>query len=474
MGYAAKVIALDDVRASQKHQALRQQLHERFDQWLDALERQLPEADLTLHQVSETIWGLRQPLTASVAQTIGEHRHQAEHRRTALHCATCARLLPARPPVRRTVETLVGAIELERPYFYCRQCQCGRYPLDEVLGLRAGRMQRDVQQAAVDLATEVPYETASTLFGHLSGITVSSERMHTLIQRVAEGLSVVEVAPSREEIERRVTQVAAGRFRRPVLVLGIDGAYVPSRPASARGRRPGQARQRARRARWQHEWREAKGFRFYLLDGERIVHVLSWHQVQNEQELGEALQQVKDAGVIPAEAVRLCVVCDGAEWIWKHVQALFPSACQVLDYYHCAEYLHKVAKAQYGQTVQALEWGEATLARLYMGKLGTVLGGLRRMQPTSEEALKAIANCWVYLNAHQGRTHYGKFRRGGYPLGSGGMESSNKCICHVRLKRSGAWWYEESSNQMLALRCAKYNGTFDQVFTRSQHQKADA
>jgi hypothetical protein len=49
-----------------------------------------------------------------------------------------------------------------------------------------------------------------------------------------------------------------------------------------------------------------------------------------------------------------------------------------------------------------------------------------------------------------------------------------RVICHVRLKRSGAWWYEESSNHMLALRCAKYNGTFEQVFTRDQHQKADA
>jgi hypothetical protein len=42
-------------------------------------------------------------------------------------------------------------------------------------------------------------------------------------------------------------------------------------------------------------------------------------------------------------------------------------------------------------------------------------------------------------------------------LGSGGIESSNKFICHVRLKRSGAWWYEANSNHMLALRCAKYN-----------------
>ena len=470
----AEVISLDQVRARKHWTTLRQRLHERFDRWLDRLEAALPEGEPTLGQVSETIWALRQQLTGGVAETIVYHTHPEEQHRPHMPCPTCARLLSARGPVHRCVETMVGAVALERPYFYCQVCRTGTYPLDEALDVSAGRLQRDVQQAAVDLATELPYETASTLFGHLSGITVSSERMHAVTRQVAEGLRVVEVAPSREEIDRRVAQVAAGRFRRPVLVLGIDGAYVPSRPESARGRRPGQARHRARRARWQHEWREAKGFRFYLLDGERIVHVLSWHQVQNEHDLGEALQQVKDAGLIPEEAVRLCVVCDGAEWIWKHVRALFPKACQVLDYYHCAEYLHKVAKAQYGQTCQALEWVEATLTRLYMGKAGTILGGLRRMQPTSAEARKAIDNCWVYLHDHRGRTHYGTLRRGGYPLGSGGMESSNKCICHVRLKRSGAWWYEESSNQMLALRCAKYNGTFDQVFTRDQHQKADA
>ena len=163
----------------------------------------------------------------------------------------------------------------------------------------------------------------------------------------------------------------------------------------------------------------SQGFRFYLLDGERIVHVLSWHQVQTEEELGKALQQVKDASVIPEETVRLCVIGDGAEWIWKHVQALFPQACQVLDYYHCAEYLHKVAKAQYGDSLQAQEWAEATLTRLYLGKVGQVLGGLRRMQPTSEEALKAIDNCWVYLTDHRSRTHYQTLRRGAIPWAVG-------------------------------------------------------
>jgi hypothetical protein len=110
------------------------------------------------------------------------------------------------------------------------------------------------------------------------------------------------------------------------------------------------------------------------------------------------------------------------------------------------------------------------MTRLYLGKVGLVLRGLKRMQPQSDEAKKAMANCWNYLDAHRGRTAYRKLRRGGYPLGSGGIESSNKFICHVRLKRSGAWWYEANSNHMLALRCAKYNGTLDQVFVRYQQR----
>jgi len=178
--------------------------------------------------------------------------------------------------------------------------------------------------------------------------------------------------------------------------------------------------------------------------------------------------------LIPEDQVRLCVVGDGASWIWKYIHSLFPQARQVLDYYHCAEYLHKVAKVHDGASVQALQWVEATLTRLYLGHVVAVLGGLRRMQAHSEAAAKAINNCWAYLDEHRHRTSYRQLRKGGYPLGSGGIESSNKFICHVRLKRSGAWWYETNSNQMLALRCAKYNGTFNQVFARYRQRLREA
>ena len=64
---------------------------------------------------------------------------------------------------------------------------------------------------------------------------MGSERMHTVTNQVAEGLTVLDVAPSRDEIERRIAEVAVGRLRRPVVVLGIDGAYVPTRPEQCPG-----------------------------------------------------------------------------------------------------------------------------------------------------------------------------------------------------------------------------------------------
>ena len=366
----AEVISLDKVRASKPWASLRQQLHDHFDQWLDDLQAHLPEPETTFAQITETVWTLRQDLTGSLTEAVVEHAHRFEYMRQQIVCETCQRVLTTRPAVPRTVETLVGRIRLARPYFYCRVCQEGVYPLDEALGLTPGRTQLDVQKAAAKLVIETAYDEAQALFHDLTGVHLGSERMHTLTNQAAEGLDVLEVAPSREQIDERIAQVAAGQWHRPVVVLGIDGAYAPTRPEKARGRRRGQRRQRARRPTWKGQWREVKGFRFYLIDGKRIVHLLSWHQIQNETELGEALKDVKEAGLILEDRVRLCVICDGASWRWEHVQALFASARQVLDYYHCSEYLHRMAKAQYGDSQQAHEWVEATLTRLYLGKIG--------------------------------------------------------------------------------------------------------
>jgi len=325
--------------------------------------------------------------------------------------------------------------------------------------------------AAAKLTAEVPDATAWELLAELTGLKLSAQTAHTLTNEVAEGVGVVEVAPTREEVAATVAQVAAGKRRRPIMVLAIDGAYVPTRPERAQGSRPGRKKTRAKRARWRGEWREAKGFRFYLMDDERIVHILSWHQIQDDEELFAALRQVKEAGLLPEDQVRLCVVADGAQWIWARVTELFPTAREILDYYHCAGHIHQVATTQYADhPQQALEWVEATLAKLFMGEVDKVIGGLKRMRPSAVKAGPEIDNLITYLRNNRHRIAYRSQRQGGYPLSSGGIESAHKFICHVRLKRSGAWWYVANGNHMLALRCAKYNGTFDRVFGHYQQK----
>jgi hypothetical protein len=468
---AATVISLVEVREQKQRAQFRLQLHEQFEHWLDTLEEHVKEAKPTLEQLTRAVGEVRQELTGQLTRALIEQRDRAEQEQTHASCPQCGRQVAARGVVTRQVETLVGEVELARPYFYCVPCGQGFAPLDTALGVAPGRKQFDVPQAAAKLVVEVPDETAQELFAELTGVGVSTARLHELTNGVAAGLHVLDVAPPREEILAKIAAVAVGRRWRPMGVLAIDGADLPTRPEEAKGRRPGRKKYRARRAHWQGEWREAKGFRFYLVDDDRIVHLLSWHQIQDHEELFAALRQVKEAGLIPEEQLRLCVVADGAQWSWQGVQPLFPTAEAILDYSHCAEQVHQVAAVPYGgQAGQALEWVEATMARLFAGEVAGVIWGLQRMRPASPQAVIAIDALIVYLQNNQGRINYRSQHRAGYPLGSGGIESATKCICPVRLKRSGAWWYVANSTHMLALRCAKYNGTFERVFERYRHK----
>ncbi len=445
----------------------RARAHEALDQLLNRLEAQLPDLGSEpprLMDLTQAVLQGRAEVTGALVEGLIERRPGWSVGQVEAGCPRCGRPLRARPSRCRTVETLVGAVTLQRPYFYCASCRHGFYPLDEALGLSGGSKQWDVQQAAVKLALEMPHQRASTLLGEVTDAAMSDCVLHEVVQQMGT-VEVRQVCPSAEEIHRRIAAAAQGRKWKPIVVLAIDAAEVPSRPQTAKGTRPGRKKSRARRRRWKGGYQEAKGFRFYLVDEERIVQLISWHQVGDEEAFGTALRQVKEAGLIPEDQVRLCAIGDGAPWIWKWVEALFPTARQILDYYHCSSYLHAVADTQYGDDpVRATQWLEATLARLFGDEGAGVVWGLQRMKPASAEAQEAINKALGYLEKRLHQVDYGSHRKGGYPLGSGAIESAHRFIGHVRLNRSGTWWYQENSNAILALRCALYNGTLDRVF----------
>lgn len=469
------ILSLAGHWAGQLLEQFRTRAHHAVDEMLNRLEARLTAPDAPpprLTDLAEAVFQERSAFTGALVVAMVEHRYAELLGQEEACCPGCERQLPRHEVRSRTVETLVGPVSLKRPYFYCPVCRHGFAPLDDALGLSCRVKQWDVQHAGAKLALEMPHQRASTLLRELTDVSMSDCAIHEVVQEMGR-LEVLQVCPSAESIRAQIAQAAEGRKWKPIVVLAIDAANVPSRPESARGTRPGRKKTRAHRRPWKGEFHQAKGFRFYLVDDDRIVQLISWHQIGDEEAFGAALRQVQEAGLIPEDQVRLCAVGDGAPWIWKWVGQLFPSARQILDYYHCSGYLSAVATAQYGDDpAQATHWLEAATARLFCGEGSGVVWGLQRMQPTSDEAAEAIDSACGYLEKRLHQVDYASHRKGGYPIGSGGIESAHRFIGHVRLKRSGAWWYRENSNAILALRCALYNGTLERVFQLHQAPSA--
>lgn len=461
----ASIYSLESYRKTARKELFREECHRQLDIFLDALEPQMSHLNPTLEEITAAIFSRRHEFLGELASGLLKQTHADVIEQQVFECPLCGKLLKARGPHSRRVETLIGKVSFERCYFYCVCCKQGFYPLDQVLDLTSRQHQKDVEKAACRLAAEMPYQTASELFHELTGLCLSDHTAHEMVAETAAELTMLDVSPSVEDIRTKITELAQDKKWRPIMVLAIDGAHVPTRPETAKGTRRGRKNCRALRAHWKGQWQEAKGFRLYLVDGQRITHIASWHQIQNHEKLAETLRLCKANGFIPEDLVRLCVVADGAPWIWELVKELFPSAVQVLDFYHGSEHLSKMAAAQYSDDPERQQhWVESAVVRLLMNEGHNVIWELQHMKPKSEDAAKEIPKLINYLKKHLDRINYKSFRKGGYPIGSGGIESSNKFICHIRLKRSGAWWYAGKANEMLALRCAKYNGTFDHLF----------
>jgi hypothetical protein len=449
MGLACTAIVEPDVK-----EHFREMLHDEVDKWVDELLDVFDEdKQPTLEDMSELFTRTRQKFLGGCLQRLIEDKYADLLEQQYASCPRCQKVCKKRREHSKTMVTMQGPSALKRPWFYCLDCGYGFSPLDEVLEISRKKYQFDIQKKAVRTSAEVPFSCGSEIFEDLTGQSTSNHFIHDTFEDVGSEAYLEDVIPSKEDITQRIKPASDGAWR-PVLVVASDGAHLPTRPKAKRNHKRGKGC-----------WQEAKGFRAYLLSKSRIIHVASWHQIQNEEQFGKDLSLL--ASRIPQESVRIALLGDGADWLWKHMTVCFPKGRQVLDYYHCAEHIYKVAKAQYGEkSSKALEWVESTISRLFFAEVDNVIAGLHRMKPKSSEAGEEIRKLIGYLRHNSERVHYRGDRIGGYPIGSGGIESANKFICHTRMKRSGAWWVKETGNEMLRIRCAIYNGTYDNVFER--------
>ena len=99
-----------------------------------------------------------------------------------------------------------------------------------LLGLSESSKQYDVQDVEAWLSSETAYETASETYERITGITLSEHHMHGVTNAIGEGVGILDTCPSQEDIHKKIDEISENKFRRPIMMLALDGAHGPMRP----------------------------------------------------------------------------------------------------------------------------------------------------------------------------------------------------------------------------------------------------
>ena len=151
------------------------------------------------------------------------------------------------------------------------------------------------------------------------------------------------------------------------------------------------------------------------------------------------------------QAEELVFVCDAAVWIWKIVEHYFPHAVQIVDWYHACQRLHAVAEILAEH--ERLSWLTQIKAALWEGEVQEVIHMLQDLL-NDHPACEILQNAITYYENNQTRMAYAHFRKQGYFIGSGTVESACKQIVSLRLKRPGARWTNVGASAVAKARAA--------------------
>ena len=95
-----------------------------------------------------------------------------------------------------------------------------------------------------------------------------------------------------------------------------------------------------------------------------------------------------------------------------------------------------------------------------------VVHALRPHVGSNDEAAKSV----VYIFRNRRRMRYPKFHALGYCTSTGVLEAGCKVAVGTRLKRSGMHWTVSGANAIIAPRCCKLSGRYEDFFERRSSQ----
>ncbi len=163
-------------------------------------------------------------------------------------------------------------------------------------------------------------------------------------------------------------------------------------------------------------------------------------------------------------------LADGAPENWKFLEPLTHS--QVLDFYHAAAYLGKVAKALHPRRVEYQQAWMDTHCHILKHEVGAATRLLTQMEAIepkrlSQSVLSGLQDAITYFRNHHHQMHYAEAVARHLPIGSGVTEAACKVIVKARLCGAGMKWKERGAGIALSLRSLTYTqGRWQQFWSK--------
>jgi len=373
-----------------------------------------------------------------------------------------------------TIWTVFGKMSYERAYYAGCVCGKGCAILDERYGIEPGKVTAGLAQllalSGIDKSFEEgPEWLKAFLLFEVSENTIRAEtQVLGELQRKAEEEWIKEMHDE-AELQKREQMVFPHAPDR--LYGSMDAAKVRIEPRAKQGKKE----------EVEEDWRDMKIVCWY--EGELVPNrqrsVRQNKKAQREGTVFRAKNKYYSCDIAEAEQFgkllwasgcsvfadrvpELVFVCDGATWIWKLVSHYYPSAIQIVDWYHAEERLERIAEEAFSDLEQRQPWLEKITEALWHGNVEFVMEACQSLSKKSSLAKQAL----TYFGNHIERMRYAHFRTAGYLIGSGVIESGCKQIVSRRLKLPGAQWNLDGAILTAKARCVWLSGRWQELISK--------
>ena len=293
----------------------------------------------------------------------------------------------------------------------------------------------------------------------LAALEVSAKAVERHAEAIGAGIAALQQAEMQRAVQLELPQLAGPAI--PVLYIEIDGTGVPLLSAETQGR----AAQDGQRART----REAKlGYVFAQTTLDEQGWPLRAETSTTYTGATETAEQFgrriwSEAGQRGwSRAKKKVIIGDGAAWIWNLSQQYFADTMEIVDLYHARQPVWELCAKLFACDERERRRRARKLQRqLDPGKIEQLVAALRDLAASHPELAQRLRTEAHYFERNAERMRYAEFQRQGLFVGWGVIEAGCQTIIGQRLKQSGMFWTVAGANQIMALRCNRRSGRFE-------------